>query len=181
MSIDPRSLKAPDPAQWDEYDKPRPMVPAGRMSLQAPDKFTIEGDDDGVLKVLLGTVKIVEAPVGWKDQIGFERLNSRPRATGRMKGTSRLTDYLRACGVGPVRSTDPEDWIQAIESTSGSFFEAFVDWRAWDSETSEEVAGSYADFPDDGEGGKLNYIVNSKTGKRVAAQYRIRYYVTRRS
>ena len=39
MSIDPTTLRAPDPTQWDEYDKPYPMVPAGRITGKAPDKF----------------------------------------------------------------------------------------------------------------------------------------------
>ena len=38
----------------------------------------------------------------------------------------------------------------------------------------------YEDFPEDGNGGRHNYVVNPKTGKRVAAQYNIRYYVRQR-
>ena len=180
MSIDPRSLKAPDPAQWDEYDKPRPMLPAGRYTGRVPDKVQIEADDEGFIKVILDPIQIVDAPAGFRDQVRFERLSSRPRTMGRLKGTSRLTDFLLATGTEPVRSEDPEAWVQAIESTAGQLFDFFVDWRAYDKETEEVLADSYDDFPMNGDGNKQGYMVNPKTNNRVAAQYRIRYYIRNR-
>ena len=180
MSIDPRSLKAPDPSQWDEYEKPRPMVAAGRVTGRAPDNIIIEADDEGVVKALLNGITIEGAPSGYKDKIFFERVSAKPRTKGRLAGTSRLTDYLLACGMQPVRSDDAEEWVAAINATAGQFFEFFVDWRAYDRETQEVLAETMTDFPEDGNGGHLNYIVNPKTGKRVAAEYRVRYYVRQR-
>ena len=176
MSIDPTQLRTPDPSQWDEYDKPRSMVPAGRVTGKAPDKLIFE-DDGGYLKVILDPIQIVDAPSGFRDQVRFERVSGKPREQGRLKGTSRLTDYLLATGTTPVRSSDPDEWVRAIESTAGQFFDFFVDWRAYDKETEEVLAETMSDFPSDGEGGYLPYITNPKTGKRVAAQYRIKWYV----
>lgn len=180
MSIDPRMLKAPNPAQFDEYEKPRPLLPAGRYTGQAPMKVQIEGDDEGNIRAILDPIQIVGVPSEFRDQIRFERLSSKPRLTGRLKGTSRMTDYLLATGTEPVRSDDAEVWIQALEGTAGQHFEFFLDWRAYDKETEEVLAQSYDEFPPDDNGGRLPFVVNPKTGKRVAAQYRIRYYIRQR-
>ena len=180
MSIDPRSLKAPDPAQWDEYDKPRPMVPAGRYTGRVPDNVTIEADDEGFIKVILDPIQIVDAPAGYRDQVRFERLSSRPRTQGRLAGTSRLTDFLLATGTEPIRSENAEDWVSAIQSTAGSLFDFFVEWRAYDKETEEVLADSYDQFPMNGDGNRQPYVTNPKTGNRVAAQYRIKWYVRQR-
>lgn len=179
MSIDPRDMKAPDPSQWDEYDKPRPLVPAGRYTGRT-DSLKLESDNEGNMRGLLDTVTIVDAPSGFKDQIRFERLSSKPREKGRLAGTSRLTDYLLATGTPPVRSGDSEEWAAAFMGTQGAFFDFFVDWRAWDSETEEELAGSMEEFPLDSQGERQSWVVNPKTGKRVAGQYRIRYFIRQR-
>lgn|SRR3990167_5640868 len=180
MSIDPRSLKAPDPSQWDEYDKPHPMVPAGRYTGRVPDTITIEADDEGFIKVILDPIQIVDAPPGYRDQVRFVRVGSRPRTTGRLAGSSQLTDFLLATGTEPVRSADPADWIAAIESTAGQLFDFFVDWRAYDKTTEKVLADTYEDFPTNGDGQKTPYITNPETGQRVAAQYRVRYYIRSR-
>ena len=180
MSIDPRNLKAPDPEQWDAYDKPRPMVPSGRVTLKAPDEVKIEADGDGFMRALLDPVQIVDAPPGYRDQIRFERVSSKPRERGRLAGTSRMTDYLLATGTEPVRSSDPEEWEAALRGTAGQFFEAFIDWRAYDSDTQETLAESMEDFPTNGDGLKQSWITNPKTGRRVAAQYRVRYFIRQR-
>lgn len=180
MSIDPRSLKAPDPAQWDAYDKPRPMLPAGRYTGKVPEHVVIEPDAEGYIKVILDPIQIVDAPAGYRDQVRFERISSKPREKGRLAGTSRLTDFLLATGTEPVRSDNPEEWVAAVESTAGSLFDFFVDWRAYDKDTEEVLADSYDDFPTNGDGEKQNFIVNPKTNNRVAAQYKVRYYIRAR-
>ena len=181
MAIDPRSLTPPDPSQWDLYNQPRPMVPAGRYTGRVPETITIEADDTGGIKVLLDPIQIVDAPAGYRDQVRFERISSKPRATGRLAGTSRLTDFLLATGTEPIRSTDPEDWVAAINATAGQQFDFFVDWRAYDKETEEVLADTYDQFPMNGsDGTRVPYITNPKTGQRVAAQYRVRFYFRQR-
>ena len=129
---------------------------------------------------MLDPIEIVDAPQGYRDQVRFARVSGKPRIKGRLMGTSRLTDYLLSTGTEPVRSEDPQAWVDAIESTAGQMFEFFVDWRAYDSDTEENLADSYADFPSDGNGGRQSWVVNPKTGKRVAAQYFIRYFIRNR-
>lgn len=180
MSVDPRSLKAPDPSQWDGYDKPRPLIPAGRATGKA-DKILIESDNEGNLRAVLDTVSIVGAPNGFKDQLRFERLSSKPREKGRLAGTSRLTDYMRAVGADRPTTDDPELWVNAIMATEGGFFDFFLDWRAYDSEAQEELASSMEEFPlDEKTGERQPWITNPKTGRRVAAQYRVRYFIGQR-
>ena len=182
MSIDPRDLKAPNPEQWDEYDKPRPLVPTGRYTGKAPEKFIFEADGDGFMRVVLDTIQLVDVPSGYKDQVRFERLSAKPREKGRLAGTSRLTDYLLATGTEPVRSEDPEEWARAVEQTAGALIEFFLDWRAYDSETQESLADTMTDFPIDPKTGEhQTWIANPKTGRRVPAQYRVRYFVRQRS
>ena len=180
--INPSELSAPDPGQWDAYDRPAaPPVPSGRYLMKAPDSVTYE-DHEGLLRIVVDNIEIVDAPEGKDNKLRFERCSSKPRTMGRLAGSSRLTDYLKACGVPPVRSTDMDEWVAAIEQTFGATFEAFVDWNCYDSETAENLADSYKDFGDDPEnpGEKLPYVVEPPSGRKVPARARIRYYITPR-
>jgi hypothetical protein len=182
MSIDPTTLQAPDPEQWDAYDRPAlPPPPSQRYLFKAPDKFTYE-DHEGMLRVVVDPLEIIDAPEGTDGRIRFERCSSKPRTMGRLAGSSRLTDYLRACGVEPVRSQNVQDWVTAIEQTAGAHFEAMLDWDCYDSETKEQLVNTYQDFPDDPEnpGVKLPYGIEPTSGRKVPARARIRYYVTPR-
>lgn len=181
-SINPVELIAPNPEQWDAYDRPpKPPVPSGRYLCKAPDKVAYE-DHEGMLRILIDPVEIVDAPDNTDNQLRFERCSSKPRTMGRLAGSSRLTDYLKACGVPAVRSTDIQEWIAAIEQTFGATFEAFVDWDCYDRETKENLADSYKDFGDDPEnpGQKLPYVVEPTSGRKVPARAKIRYYITPR-
>ena len=180
--INPTELIAPDPGQWDAYDRPAaPPVPSGRYLMKAPDSVTYE-DHEGLLRIVVDNIEIVDAPDGKENKLRFERCSSKPRTMGRLAGSSRLTDYLKACGVPPVRSTDMDEWVAAIEQTFGASFEAFVDWSCYASETAENLADSYKDFADDPEnpGEKLPYVVEPTSGRKVPARARIRYYITPR-
>ena len=182
MSIDPTTLQAPDPEQWDAYDRPAlPPPPSQRYLFRAPETFTYE-DHDGMLRVVVAPLEIIDAPEGTDGRIRFDRCSAKPRTMGRLAGSSRLTDYLRACGVEPVRSQNVQDWVTAIEQTAGAHFEAMLDWDCYDSETKEQLVRTYQDFPDDPEnpGVKLPYGIEPTSGRKVPARARIRYYVTPR-
>jgi hypothetical protein len=182
MSIDPTTLKVPDQEQWAAYDRKfPPPAPAGRYLFKAPDTFTYE-DHDGFLRVIVDPVEIQDPPEGKASSIRFTRCSAKPREIGRLAGTSRLTDYIKACGMPPVESTDPNDWVAAITSTAGAFFEAYIDWDAYDSETQETLANQYSEFEDDPEnpGGKLPYSIEPTSGRKVPARARIRYFITPR-
>jgi hypothetical protein len=182
MSIDPTTLQAPDQSQWEAYDREfPPPVPAGRYLFKAPDTFTYE-DHDGFMRVMVDPVTIQEAPEGKADTIRFTRCSAKPRTMGRLAGSSRLTDYLKACGIPPILSSDANDWVVAIDATAGAFFEAYVDWDAYDTETKESLANQYSEFEDDPEnpGGKIPFIVEPTSGRTVQARARIRYFITPR-
>jgi hypothetical protein len=182
MSIDPTSLKAPDPDQWEAYDRGfAPPPPAGRYLFKAPNDFTYE-DHDGYMRLVLDPIEIQDCPEGKDAKIRFTRCSAKPRTMGRLAGSSRLTDYIKACQLPPVESNDPNDWVAAIESTAGAMFEAFVDWDAWDSETQETLANQYSEFEDDPEspGDKLPYAIEPQSGRKVQARARVRYFITPR-
>ena len=97
MSINPTELTPPDPTQWDAYDRPpAPPVPAGRYLCKAPDSVTYE-DHEGMLRIVVDPIEIVDAPEGTDNRLRFERCSAKPRTMGRLAGSSRLTDYLRLC------------------------------------------------------------------------------------
>lgn len=178
MSIDPRSLKVPDQQQYEVYTRPMSAPPPpGRYLGKIPDNFTYE-DHDGYLRVIIHPIIILDAPEGKDARISFERCSAKPRATGRMAGSSRLTDFLLAAGIGRIESDDPDEWVAAIESTAGSTVEFFINWDAYDSESQQQLAGKYEDFPDDADnpGEKLAYIPTTD-GRKVPARAGIRYYI----
>ena len=178
MSIDPRTLQVPSPEQYDAYQRPMSAPPLpGRYLGKIPDSFTYEAHD-GYLRVMIHPIELLDVEEGKDNRIGFERCSAKPRTMGRMAGTSRLTDFLLAAGVGKIESSEPDEWVAAIESTAGSTVEFYIDWDAYDSEAGEQLAGRHEDFPDDPEkpGEKLAYIP-TQDGRKVPARARIRYYV----
>jgi len=182
MSIDPTTLKAPDQEQWAAYDREfPPPPPAGRYLFKAPNEFTYE-DHEGFMRVVVDPVEIQDVPEGKDARIRFTRCSAKPRTMGRMAGTSRLTDYLKACGIPPVESDDPNDWVAAIDSTVGALFEAYIDWDAYDTETQETLANRYSEFEDDAEhpGEKVPYAIEPTSGRKVKARASIRYFITPR-
>ena len=182
MSIDPTSLKVPDQEQWKAYDREfPPPAPAGRYLFKAPDQFMYE-EHDGFLRIIVDPIEIQDAPEGKENRVRFTRCSAKPRETGRMAGTSRLTDYIKACGLPPIDSTDPNEWVAAIESTAGALFEAYIDWDAYDSETQETLANKMTEFGDDPEnpGEKLAYAIEPQSGRKVNARASVRYFITPR-
>ena len=62
--INPTELIAPDPGQWDAYDRPAaPPVPSGRYLMKAPDSVTYE-DHEGLMRIVVDNIEIVDAPDG---------------------------------------------------------------------------------------------------------------------
>jgi|TARA_R110002012_G_scaffold319727_1_gene541158 hypothetical protein len=173
MSIDPTTLKGPDPSQWDDREFEGP-VPAGRYTFKAPNEFEFV-DDEGFLGAVMD-LEIQDCPDGHYNTIRYVRASFKPKRSG---NGSRLTDYLKACSVEPLANSDAQAAMDAVNQTAGCYLDAEVSWRCWDKDTQEVLANNYNEFPDDPEkpGQKLPYVENPATGKKVPARAGIFYFV----
>ena len=172
MTFDPTGLKGPDPTQRDDRDFEGP-VPAGRYTFKAPIDFEFY-EDEGYLGVVMD-LSIEDPPEGYFDSIRFVRASFKPKRSG---NGSRLTDYLKACGIPPLATNNVDEAMGAVRSTAGCLFEAEVSWRCWDKDAQEVLANNYQDFPDNPEkpGEKFPYVINTE-GKKVPARANIFYFV----
>jgi len=172
MTFDPTGLKGPDPTQWDDREFEGP-VPAGRYTFKAPTDFEFY-EDEGYLGVVMD-LSIEDPPEGYYNSIRFVRASFKPKRSG---NGSRLTDYLKACGIPPLGTNNVDEAMGAVRSTAGCFFEAEVSWRCWDKDAQVVLANNYQDFPDnpDKPGEKLPYVTNPD-GKKVPARANIFYFV----
>jgi hypothetical protein len=172
MTFDPTGLKGPDPTQWDDRDFEGP-VPAGRYTFKAPADFEFY-EDEGYLGVVMD-LTIESPPEGYYDSIRFVRASFKPKRSG---NGSRLTDYLKACGIPPLGTNNVEEAMEAVRSTVGCLFDAEVSWRCWDKDAQEVLANNYQDFPDNPEkpGEKFPYVINTE-GKKVPGRANIFYFV----
>ena len=173
MSFDPTGLKGPDPTQWDDREFEGP-VPAGRYTFKAPTEFEFT-EDGGYLGVQMD-LELLEPLEGYYSSIRFVRASFKPKRSG---NGSRLTDYLKACGIPQLATNNVDAAMGAVRSTAGCLFEAEVSWRCWDKDAQEVLANNYQDFPDNPEkpGEKLPYVVSPSSGQKIPARANIFYFV----
>lgn len=165
--------------------KERKFPNKGRYTLRTTDSFTEESFAPNKANTAL-TFAINPTIVGPTNE-GYQLKFNSGRISGKVyarkgKQASQLGDYLKACGVTGVVPGDPQAQADLVESTAGMSFEAGLDWRAYDKSTGSSVEGM-ENFPADGQGGYLPYILSEAelddegNPKRIWANVEIVYFV----
>lgn len=224
MATDPTALdvKIPGTEFMDNYDSggeftppPTPKVPAkgaGKPSYikflaQAPDVEKIKLRDannkpltthEGYLKAVITDIKLVESGyvvgqthVGTGQYKKYDRKTGQP--TGELRNASPALDYLHSHGID-AKPASVEDYESYFQATSNRQFQVTGDWSAYDSDSKEDVAKKWEDFPaadaddaskaefarfypgEDPTGKRLPYI--EKGGKRFWARLGVKRYVS---
>jgi hypothetical protein len=182
-------LKKLQQTDWENYPVGGEMLPPhdpGVYHLRVKEcEFTAK---DGFLMAAM--IYAIEDPQTGRQTDVRDWLLTKPRETGKRKGTCKAGDFLKAIGSDATPGEDPQDWADAIEATKDAIVQARLDWSAYDKENDKELAGTYDDFPyaTDPDGTidrttRLSFIeVKQKDGsaKRFRANQRIRFYLGQR-
>lgn len=159
---------------------------AGRYVLSVPEDLGFEGTfgttKAGHLSAEINPVIVGPASEGFK--VRFVKLSAKTYER-KGKSTSQIAEFLASCGIRGTLTGDPQEAVDAVLSTAGRRFEAFLDWRAYNKSTQTATEGM-ENFPQDGAGNYLPYILDEdnldENGKptRIRANIQVRYFVPAR-
>ncbi len=185
------NLQASEPVDLTEQAPKGPALPSkGRYTLRVPEldpAFTFSSTQAGFLSASLDPTIVGPTNDGY--QVRYVKLSAKTyRETVGEDGsrtTSQIANFLAACGDKRTLSGEPEQAVEAVLEQSGKEFTAQLDWRAYNKRTGEATEGM-ENFPSDGQGGYLPWIVDEADldekgrPKRIRANiYVRRFYAAR--
>lgn len=202
-------VKIPDPSFMDDYDfggdytpPPQPKVlddkgrpryikfvaiapNASKINLRKDGKWLTTRE--GLLKAVIEGIKLVDSGYEFKEThigTGQYKKYKNGQPTGESRNASPALDYLHAHGISSktMAFNSATAYEEAFKATENRQFEVTGDWGAYDSDTKQDVASKWEDFPMvlDAEGkptGERQPFIE-KDGKRFWARMQIKRYVS---
>lgn len=174
------NLKVSEPVDLSELAPKGPAFPRkGRYTLRVPEDldptFTFGSTQAGYLSATIDPT--VTGPSNGGYTVRFVRMSAKTyrEKVGEdgSRTTSQIANFLAACGDKRTLTGDPEETVAAILEQSGKEFHAQLDWRAYNKRTGEAVEGM-ENFPSDGQGGYLPWVLDNEDLDEKGKPKRIR-------
>lgn len=90
---------------------------------------------------------------------------------------SYIGDYLKACGLTGTVPAEPQELADAIASTTGRAYRAYLDWEANHYSSGFSVKGMN-NFPSDGNGGRQSWVTHPTEKDADGSPLRLRANLT---
>ena len=186
------SLREAEPVDMSELAPKGPAFPRkGRYTLRVPESldpaFTFGSTQAGYLSATIDPTIVGPTNSGYTVRfvkLSAKTYNEKVGENG-TRVTSQIANFLASTGDKQTLSGDPEQAVAAVLETAGKEFTAQLDWRAYNKRTGEAVEGM-ENFPSDGQGGHLPWIVDEGDldekgrAKRIRANIIVkRFYAAR--